>query len=79
MAQWLSGDVNANGIRTHYYRTGGNKPPIVMCHGATDDGLCWTPVAYTLEADYDVIMPDARWHGLSDGPAGKSAPVILAE
>ncbi len=79
MADWFSGDVTANGIKVHYYRTGGNKPPLVLCHGATDDGLCWTPVAKALEADYDVIMPDARWHGLSDGPANKSTPAVLAD
>ncbi|HLH72650.1 MAG TPA: alpha/beta hydrolase [Chloroflexota bacterium] len=70
MAEWLSGDVVANGIRTHYYRTGGNKPPLVLCHGATDNGLCWTRLAQALEADYDVIMPDARGHGLSEAPEG---------
>jgi pimeloyl-ACP methyl ester carboxylesterase len=79
MANWFSGDVTANGIKIHYYRTGGNKPSLVLCHGATDDGLCWTPVARALEADYDVIMPDARWHGLSDAPAEKAAPGVLAD
>jgi pimeloyl-ACP methyl ester carboxylesterase len=66
MAEWFSGDLIANGIRIHYYRTGGNKPPLVLSHGATDDGLCWTRVTRALEADYDVIMPDARGHGLSE-------------
>ena len=70
MAQWLSSDVTADCLRLHYYRTGGNKPPIVMCHGMTDDGLCWTPVAQTLEQDYDIYMLDARGHGLSEAPAG---------
>ena len=68
MAQWQSGDVTANGIKIHYTRTGGDKPPLVLNHGATDNGLCWTPVAKALEADYDVVMPDARGHGLSDAP-----------
>src|SRR5262249_18855145 len=45
-----------------------NKQPVVLCHGSTDSGLCWTPVATALEADYDVVMPDARGHGLSDAP-----------
>jgi N-formylmaleamate deformylase len=40
----------------------------VLSHGATDSGLCWTRVARALESDYDVIMPDARGHGLSDAP-----------
>jgi N-formylmaleamate deformylase len=65
---WFNGDVEANGIRMHYFRTGGDKPPIVLSHGATDSGLCWTRVARALEPDYDVIMPDARGHGLSDAP-----------
>ena len=68
MAQWQDGYVTANGIRTHYTRTGGDRPPVVLCHGSTDSGLCWTPVAKALEADYDVIMPDARGHGLTDAP-----------
>ena len=68
MSDWFSGDLIANGIRIHYYRTGGNKPPLVLSHGATDDGLCWTRLAKVLEADYDVIMPDARGHGLSEAP-----------
>jgi pimeloyl-ACP methyl ester carboxylesterase len=68
MPEWYSGDVDANGVRIHYYRTGGDKPPLVLSHGATDSGLCWTRVARVLESDYDVIMPDARGHGLSDAP-----------
>src|SRR5262249_37931470 len=69
MANWFSGDVRANGIRLHYHRTGGDKPPLVLAHGATDSGLCWTRVTRALETDYDVIMPDARGHGSSEAPA----------
>jgi len=66
---WSSADVTSNGIKLHYYRTGsGDKPPLILCHGATDSGLCWTRVTRVLEQDYDVIMPDARGHGLSDAP-----------
>jgi pimeloyl-ACP methyl ester carboxylesterase len=68
VAEWFGGDVVANGIKIHYYRTGGDKPPVVLSHGATDNGLCWTRLARALEASYDVIMPDARGHGLSDAP-----------
>ncbi len=74
MAEWFSGHVSANGIKIHYWRTGGDKPPVVLSHGITDIGLCWTRVARDLEADYDVIMPDARGHGFSDAPdAGYSS------
>lgn len=69
MGNWFSGDVVTNGIRTHYSRTGGDKPPLVLAHGATDHGLCWTRLARALESEYDVIMPDARGHGSSDAPA----------
>lgn len=66
---WTSGDVIANGLRLHYVRTGGDGPALVLAHGHSDNGLCWTRVARALEADYDLIMYDARRHGLSDdGP-----------
>lgn len=68
MNNWQSGYVEANGLRLHYTRTGGDKPPVVLAHGFSDDGLCWSPVAEALAPDYDVVMVDARGHGLSDGP-----------
>jgi N-formylmaleamate deformylase len=68
MPNWFSDAVISNGIQIHYVRTGGDKPALVLAHGFSDNGLCWTPVALALEGDYDVIMPDARGHGLSDAP-----------
>ncbi len=68
MNNWQAGDVEANGLHIHYTRTGGNKPQVVLAHGFSDDGLCWTPVAQALEPDYDVVMVDARGHGRSDDP-----------
>lgn len=66
MSHWFEGHVLANDVRIHYYRTGNSaKPPLLLLHGFTDAGLCWTAVAKQLEADYDVIMPDARGHGFS--------------
>jgi pimeloyl-ACP methyl ester carboxylesterase len=66
---WTSGDVKANGITLHYYRTGnGSLPPMVLAHGYTDNGLCWTDLAHAFEKKYDVIMYDLRGHGLSDAP-----------
>ena len=69
MTAWTSGDVITNGIRLHYYRTGGDKPPLVVAHGLTDSALCWTRLVGVLEQDYDIVMVDARGHGLSEAPA----------
>ncbi len=66
---WNTGDVIANGIRLHYYCAGKEGHPlVVLCHGFTDNGLCWTPIAQALAADYKVVAYDARGHGLSDAP-----------
>lgn len=66
MFEYTQGNVKVNGINIHYYRTSGDKPPFILLHGASDNGLCWTPVAELLARQYDVIMPDAQGHGLSD-------------
>ncbi len=70
MPKWSDGYVMVNGLKLHYYRTGGDKPQVVINHGACDDGLCWTRVANELEQDYDVILPDARGHGKSASGKG---------
>lgn len=78
MAKWFEGDLLANGIRLHYHRTGGNKPQVVLCHGFSDNGLCWSVLARELEADYDVIMLDARYHGLSEVPREGGGSAAMA-
>ena len=66
ITQWTEQDITANGAQFHYYRTGnGDKPALVLAHGFSDNGMCWLPVARDLEAEYDVILPDARGHGKS--------------
>lgn len=87
MTTWTSHTINTNGITLHYTRTGNtgsdarrNRPPIVLAHGFSDDGLCWSPVAQQLEADYDVIMVDARGHGRSDAPeSGYNATTMATD
>ncbi|NJN80882.1 MAG: alpha/beta hydrolase [Caldilineaceae bacterium] len=69
MIEWKAGRVAANGISLEYHRTGGNRPPILLAHGATDRGLCWIRLAKALEKEYELIMVDARGHGKSDAPA----------
>lgn len=63
---WQDGDVRVNGMRLHYYRTGGTKPALLLLHGFNENGLTWLRVARALEADFDVVMPDARGHGRSE-------------
>lgn len=65
---WSDGYVYANGIRIHYYhaKPAPGKPVMVMVHGVTDNGLCWTTLTWKLQDSYDIYMLDARGHGLSD-------------
>ncbi|MDP5053375.1 MAG: alpha/beta hydrolase [Congregibacter sp.] len=71
MTEWQAGDVDVAGINIHYHRTGnGELSPLVLCHGFSDNGGCWLRTARVLEPYYEVVMVDARNHGLSDrGPA----------
>jgi N-formylmaleamate deformylase len=41
---------------------------VILLHGLTGNGACWTPVARLLQSDFDVLMPDARGHGRSSAP-----------
>lgn len=65
---WSDGYAYVNGIRIHYYhaKSAQGKPVIVMAHGVTDNGLCWTTLTEKLQDSYDIYMLDARGHGLSD-------------
>lgn len=68
MSSWPASDAEVNGVTVAYLRTGGDKPPAVLLHGLMGDGAGWTPVARVLEAELDVILPDARGHGRSSAP-----------
>lgn len=80
-AHWSEGEIMANDIRQHYYRTGGecSKPAVLLLHGFSESGLTWLRVARELERDYDVIMVDARGHGHSEGTAKGYSPKLLVE
>lgn len=68
MTNWTTAVCTANGIDIHYLRTGGDKPPVVLLHGLSGNGACWSPLARALESEFDVVMPDARGHGDSSTP-----------
>ena len=50
-----------------------------MAHGSSDDALCWTNLARELTDRYDVIMFDARGHGLSDPPTAADPVDVQVE
>ncbi len=80
MADWGTGTVRAaDGAQIHYYRTGGPRPPLVLAHGFSDNGLCWTPVATALAGAYDIVMLDFRGHGLSARLADLEAPDLTLD
>lgn len=63
---WTETDITIDNTKFHYTRTGdGSKPPLLLLHGFSDNGMCWYRLTRDLESQYDVIMPDARGHGLS--------------
>lgn len=78
-AGWTDGYVMANGIRIHYVRTGGDKPPLILAHGSSDDAGVWTNLAGEFQDRYDVVMFDARGHGLSDPPTPDDTPDVQVE
>jgi pimeloyl-ACP methyl ester carboxylesterase len=65
-SHWSDNYILINEVKHHYLRTGdGSKPPLVLVHGFSDNGLCWLQTALDLEDQYDIVMPDVRGHGLS--------------
>ncbi len=64
-ATWRAGTVPVAGGSLAYHQTGGRGPPMVLSHGLTDNGLCWSRFAAAMAPDFDVIMLDARGHGNS--------------
>jgi N-formylmaleamate deformylase len=79
MGDWESGDVPTTGGRLHYHRTGGERPPVLLLHGFSDNGLCWTRLATALRDRFDLVMPDARGHGQSDPPGEDDTPKRRAD
>ena len=45
----------------------------------SDDGLCWTNLAREFQGQYDIIMFDARGHGLSNPPSPSDPPDVQVE
>lgn len=73
---WQTGSVAISGGDLAWHRTGGSGPVLVLAHGLTDNGLCWSRFAAAMEDDFDLVMLDARGHGASSRilPGGASDP-----
>lgn len=58
-----------DGIRLHY-QVLGSGPPLVLHHGFASNLTAWQYFGFTqvLQAQYQLILLDARGHGLSDKP-----------
>ena len=71
MNNWSEGEIDSDGLAVHYYRSASperqsrHKPALILVHGFTDNGLCWSRTAQILQARFDVVMVDARNHGQS--------------
>ena len=65
MSEWQRAQVEINQHHISYLRTGGEKPPIILLHGFTEDSSTWDEVAKALAPNYNLIMPDTIGHGES--------------
>jgi pimeloyl-ACP methyl ester carboxylesterase len=74
-------DVVCGGMTLRCYRTGGDKPPVILAHGWTNSGLCWSELASALAPHFDVIAYDARGHGRSGRlpPGPLTSPALVSD
>ena len=79
MARLMYGTIHSDGLRIQYYRTGEEKPVLIFLHGAMDNALCWNNLPVLLEPEYDVVLFDARGHGLSAAPETGYSPQVQAD
>jgi pimeloyl-ACP methyl ester carboxylesterase len=66
--------ANNQGIRTHYV-VEGSGPPVLLIHGFSGDHTSWSGYGFVtqLRERFQLLMPDVRAHGQSDGPADPAA------
>ena len=63
MKDWPQDHIDHAGIALRYFRSGGDRPPLVLVHGYTDNALYFTRLADHLAAEWDVVAYDGRGHG----------------
>jgi N-formylmaleamate deformylase len=62
-------NVQANGIRQHYLRYGGEGAPLLVVPGITSPAATWGFVAERLAQHYDTYVLDVRGRGISESGA----------
>ena len=67
---WQENEFSVNGNSFFYYRMHGKKekPPVVFLHGFAEYGLDGERLCENLKGENELVMPDARAHGGTDGP-----------
>ena len=73
MVNWTTGFIQSGTVKMHYQRAG-HGIPVIFAHGFSDHGSCWKAIAEPLTAEYDVVLIDARGHGLSSNPGAQYTP-----
>lgn len=71
MKDWDQGRVENAGVALRWLRSGGDKPPLVLVHGFTDNALYFTRVVDQLATAWDVVAYDCRAHGESEWDGGR--------
>ena len=57
--------VKSQRVQISYWDWGNEgAPPLVLVHGGRDHARSWGRLAEELRADYHVVAPDLRGHGL---------------
>lgn len=67
-------EVQLNGARIHYKRSGAGFP-VVFLHAGVADSRMWESQAEGLSKHFDVITPDMRGFGDSELPAAAWSPI----
>src|SRR5450756_2522288 len=60
----MTGPLGLDKLRVHELGRA-DGPTLVLLHGFTDSGLCWSDAVRRWCHDYRIVAPDARGHGES--------------
>jgi pimeloyl-ACP methyl ester carboxylesterase len=70
--------VRTNGINI-YYESFGSGRSLIFLHGAMGTGKVWKPYVPLLSNDFNLILPNARGHGLTENPGKEIGLHLIAD